>query len=77
MALSPVHTISQSPKRSSKRTALHTHTTLQDRSIMNEKQGRGAEGGDLSRCASTIAAAVTWSSLWCKAQIPTAHKTIP
>jgi hypothetical protein len=59
MALSPVHSISQLPKRSSNRTALHIHTTLQDRNIRSEKKGRGVGRGDVSRCVSTLAPAVT------------------
>ena len=61
--LPSVHSKSQSPKRSTNRTAVQTLTTLQDRSIRNGKKGRGADGGDVSRCTSTPAQAVTVSSL--------------
>ena len=74
-ALSSLHSISQLPKRSTNSTALQIHTTLQDKSIRNEKKGRGADGGDVSRCTSRLAQAVTASSLWCDGQIPTAHRT--
>jgi len=43
--ISCVHSISQSPKRSSNHTALQTRTTLQDRSNRNEKKGSGVDGG--------------------------------
>ena len=49
MAFSWVHSISQLPKRSTNRTVLQIHTTLQDRSIRSEKKGRGADGGVVSR----------------------------
>ena len=62
MALSSVHSISQLPKRSTNRTALQIRTTLPDRSIRSEKKGRRADGGDVSRCTSTPAPAVTVSS---------------
>ena len=59
--LSPLHfTVT---KRSTNRTALQIRTTLQGRSIRNEKKGRGGEGGDVLRCKSTLAQAVTVSSL--------------
>ena len=54
MALCSVHSTSQLPKRSTNRTALHIPTTLQNRSIRNEKKGRWAAGGDVSRCTSTL-----------------------
>jgi hypothetical protein len=47
------------------------------RSIMNVKKVRGADSGDVSRCTSRPAQAVTVSSLWCDGQIPTAHLTCP
>ena len=53
MTLFWVHSISQLPKRSRNRTTLQIRTNLQDRSIGNEKKGRGADGGDVSRCTST------------------------
>jgi hypothetical protein len=53
LSLSPLHfTIT---KRSRNRTALQICTTLQDRSIGNEKMDRGADSGDVSRCTSTPA----------------------
>jgi len=64
MALSSVHSISKLPKRSTNRTALQIHTTPQDISFRSEKKGRGADGGDMSRCTSTLAQAVTLSSLY-------------
>ena len=64
MALSWVHSISQLPKRSTNRTALQIHTTLQNRSIRSEKECRGADGGYVSCSTSTLALAVTVSSLW-------------
>ena len=63
MALPSVHSISQLPKRSTNRTALQIRTTLRDRSIGKENKGRGADGGDVSRCTSTPAQAITVSSL--------------
>ena len=60
-SLSPL--ISQVPKCSRNRTALQIHTTLQDRSVRNEKECRGADGGDMSRRTSTVAQALTVSSL--------------
>jgi len=77
MALSSVHSISQLQKRLTNRTALQIHTTLQDRSFRSEKKGRGADGGDVSRCTSTLAPAVTVSSLWCDGQIPNKPVTWP
>ena len=38
---------------------------------------RFADGGDVSRCPSRPAQAVTISSVWCDGQIPTAHRTSP
>ena len=69
--------ISHLTKRSTNRTALQIHTTLQDRSIRSEKKGRGADGGDVSRCTSRAAPAVTVSSLWCDGQIPNKPVTWP
>ena len=69
MALSWVHSISQLPKRSRNRTALQIRTTFQDRSIRNGKKCRGVDGGDVSRCTSTPAQALTVSSLWCDGQM--------
>jgi hypothetical protein len=63
MTLPSVHSISQLPKRSTNRTALQTRTTLHDRSARNEKKGRGADGGDVSRCPSTPAQGVTYHPL--------------
>jgi len=77
MTLPSVHSTSQLPKRPTNRTALQIRTTLQYRSIGNEKKGRGADGGDVSRCTSTPTQAVSLSSLWCDGQIPTAHRTSP
>jgi hypothetical protein len=72
MTLSWAHSISQLPKRSRNRTALQIRTALQDKSIRNEKKGRGADGGGVSRCPSTPAQAVTLSLVWCDCQISTA-----
>jgi hypothetical protein len=59
--LSPLHfTIT---RRSRNRTALQIRTTLQGTSTRNEKNGRGADGCDVSRCPSTPAQAVTISLL--------------
>jgi hypothetical protein len=77
VTLSWVHSISQFPKRSRNHTVVQTRTTLQDRSIRNEKKGRGAGRGDVSRCTSRPAQAVTVSSLWYDGQIRTAHRTSP
>jgi hypothetical protein len=44
-------------------TALQIRTTVQERSIRNEKQGRGVDGNNASRCTSTLAQAVIVSSL--------------
>jgi hypothetical protein len=49
VTLPSVHSISQFKKRSRNHTTLQIRTTLQDRSISNEKKGRGADGGDVSR----------------------------
>jgi hypothetical protein len=47
------------------------------KSIMNVQKARRAEGGDVSRCTSWHADAVTVSFLWCDSQIPAAHRTCP
>jgi hypothetical protein len=59
MTLSWVHSISQLQKRSRNHTTLQISTTFQDRSTRNEKKGRGADCGDMSRCTSSPAQAVT------------------
>jgi hypothetical protein len=46
------------------------------RSIMNVKKARGADGGDVSRCTSIPAQAVTVLSLWCDGQIPTGYQHV-
>jgi hypothetical protein len=77
VTLSWVHSISQLPKCSRNHTTQQSRTTFHDTSIKKEKEGRGADGGDVSRCTSTPAQAVTVSSLWCDGTIPTAHRTSP
>jgi hypothetical protein len=76
MTLPSVHSISQLQKCSRNHTTLQIRTTLQDRSISNEKKGRGANSGDMTHCISTHAQAVTIPSpLWCNSQILKAHLT--
>ena len=63
VTLPSVHSILQLQKRSRNRTALQIRTTVRDRSIGNEKNGSGADGGDVSRCKSRPAQALAVSSL--------------
>jgi hypothetical protein len=62
MTFSWVHSISQLQKRSRNRTVPQIRTTVQDRNTSNEKKGRGADGGDVSRCTSRPAQAITFDA---------------
>jgi hypothetical protein len=77
MTLPWVHSISHITKRARNRITLQIRTTLQDRSITDEKKGRGTHGGDVSRCTSSPAQAKPVLSLWCDGQILTAHRSCP
>jgi hypothetical protein len=56
LSLSPLHfTVTKTLQKS--------HSTLQHRSIRNGIEGKGADGGDASRCTSKPAQAVTLPSL--------------
>jgi hypothetical protein len=59
--LSPLHfTMTKTLKKPHNTTDSH-HSSREKH--QNEKKGRGADGGDVSRCTSTAAQAVTVSSL--------------
>jgi hypothetical protein len=52
MTFSSVHSISHLQKRSRNSTTPQLSTTLQDKSITNENEGKRAASGDVSRCPS-------------------------